>query len=441
MKETAGRILMMVENYFPQDTRVKNEAELLVNAGYDVSVIAFQGKGQARTGRVNGIMAYRVPHLELFKKTSPANLKGIALLALKLRASLGYLIEYCYFTLACLLVTSYVFVTRGFDVIHAHNPPDTLFVVALPFKLFGKKFVFDHHDLCPELYQSRYKTGEGFYTGLLRSLERWSLRFADVAIATNESYKRVQMERGHKNPRQIFVVRNGPNRMRMTPAAPSSRLRKMNKSIFCYIGSLNPQDGVDYLLRSLRYLLFELKRSDFYCVIMGTGDSLQDLRGLAENLQLNGCVELTGFVSDEELQANLAAADICLDPDPSSPLNDVSTWIKVMEYMAYAKPIVTFDLKETRFSARDAAIYVRPNNEAEFAEAIAQLMDRPELQKKMGDYGRRRVEDELQWAKVGKNLLAAYETLLPRKRMAFCEAHRDKTPTEGQVVAGSGKLE
>ncbi len=406
---------MMVENYFPQDTRVKNEAELLVNAGYDVSVIALQGQGQARTERVCGIMVYRVPHLELFNKTSPANLKGIALLALKLRASLGYLIEYCYFTLACSLVSTYVFVTRGFDVIHAHNPPDTLFVVALPFKLFGKKFVFDHHDLCPELYQSRYKTGEGFYTGLLRLCEWCSLRLADVAIATNESYKSVQMERAHKSPSQIFVVRNGPNRMRMTSAAPSARLKGMNKSVLCYIGSLNPQDGVDYLLRSLRYLLFELKRSDFHCVIMGSGDSLQDLRDLAEELQLNGTVELTGFVSDEDLQANLAAADICVDPDPSSPLNDVSTWIKVMEYMASSKPIVSFDLKETRFSAGEAAIYVEPNSEAEFAIALAQLMDQPELQKRMGSYGRHRVENELQWEKVGKNLLRAYETLFADK--------------------------
>src|SRR4030095_16758885 len=164
---------------------------------------------------------------------------------------------------------------------------------------------------------------------------------------------------------------------RMTPAAPSARLKGMNKSILCYIGSLNPQDGVDYLLRSLRHLLHGLKRSDFYCVIMGTGDSLKDLRDLAGTLQLNGCVELTGFVSDEELQANLAAADICVDPDPSSPLNDVSTWIKVMEYMAFGKPIVTYDLKETRFSAQNAALYVESNNEIEFAEAIAELMDQP----------------------------------------------------------------
>jgi glycosyltransferase involved in cell wall biosynthesis len=306
-------------------------------------------------------------------------------------------------------------VRRGFDVMHAHNPPDTLFLAAVPFKLLGKKFVFDQHDLCPELYRSRYSAAEGVYTRFLRMFEWCSLKLADVTIATNESYKQIQIERAHKNPADIFVVRNGPNQMRMTPAAPSARLKGMNKSILCYVGSLNPQDGVDYLLRSLRHLLHGLKRSDFYCVIMGTGDSLQDLRDLAGNLHLNGCVELTGFISDEDLQANLAAADICVDPDPSSPLNDVSTWIKVMEYMASAKPIVSFDLKETRFSARDAAIYVEPNNEAEFAEAIAQLMDQPELQNKMGTYGRHRVEEELQWAKVGKNLLSAYETLFGEK--------------------------
>src|SRR6266576_1389556 len=384
MRPSAARILMLVENHFPQDTRVRNEAVLLREAGYDVSVIALRKKGQVVTEVVNGIQVYRLPSLELFKKTSHGNLSRIGLLFLKLRSSVGYLVEYFYFTAACLGVSTYVFVRRGFDVIHAHNPPDTLFVVAIPFKLLGKKFVFDHHDLCPELYRSRYKTQEGFYTGLLRLFEWCSLKLADIAIATNESYKQVQTERAHKNPRDIFVVRNGPNQMRMTPVAPNVRLRGMNKCILCYVGSLNPQDGVDYLLRSLRYLLSDLKRSDFHCVIMGTGDSLQDLRSLADKLQLNDCVELPGFVSDEDLQVNLAAADICLDPDPSSPLNDLSTWIKVMEYMAYGKPIVAFDLKETRFSAGDAAVYVKPNKEAEFAEAIAQLMAQPELRKEMG---------------------------------------------------------
>jgi len=421
---------MWVENHFPQDTRVANEACLLADAGYKVEVIALRRQGQAARETWNGIEVYRVPTLELFKKTLATNGSRTNLLFVRLKSFLGYVVEYVYFTTACLTVSTYIFARRGFDVMHAHNPPDTLFLVALPFKLLGKKFVFDQHDLCPELYRSRYSAGEGFYTWFLRMFEWCSLKLADITIATNESYKQIQIERANKDPRHVFVVRNGPNQMRMTQAAPSARLKGMNKSILCYVGSLNPQDGVDYLLRSLRHLLHGLKRSDFYCVIIGTGDSLQDLRDLAGRLELNGCVELTGFVSDEDLQANLAAADICVDPDPSSPLNDVSTWIKVMEYMASAKPIVAFDLKETRFSARDAAIYVKPNNETEVAEAVAHLMDHPELHAKMGTYGRRRVEDELQWAKVGKNLLTAYETLLDREMNASCEAHRGKKSRE-----------
>ena len=415
MRASAVRILMLVENHFPQDTRVKNEAILLTESGYHVSVIALRKKGQVMTEVVNGVQVYRLPRLELFKKTSHGNLSRAGLLFLKLKSSLGYLFEYCYFTAACLVVSFYVFIRRGFDVIHAHNPPDTLFVVALPFKLLGKKFIFDHHDLCPELYRSRYRTGEGFFTRLLRVFEWCSLKLADITIATNESYKQVQMERAKRDPRTIFIVRNGPDKLRMSPVQPSSRLKAMNKCILCYVGSLNPQDGVDYLLRSLRYLLHDLKRSDFHCVIMGTGDSLQDLRDLAGTLQLNGCVELTGFVSDEDLQSNLAAADICVDPDPSSPLNDVSTWIKIMEYMAYAKPIVSFDLKETRFSAGKAALYVKPNGEAEFAKTIADLMAQPDLRQKMGSYGRWRVEQKLQWTKVGQNLLTAYGSLLAEK--------------------------
>jgi len=430
MMRSPTKVLMWVENNFPQDTRVANEARLLADAGYKVAVIALRSPGQAARETWNGIEVYRVPTLELFKKTVAGNCSRLKLLFLRLKSFLGYVVEYLYFTSACFLVSTYIFLRRGFDVMHAHNPPDTLFLVAAPFKLLGKKFVFDQHDLCPELYRSRYSAREGVYTRFLRVFEWCSLKLADVTIATNESYKQIQIERANKNPASIFVVRNGPNQMRMTPAAPSARLKAMNKSILCYVGSLNPQDGVDYLLRSLRHLLHGLKRSDFHCVIMGTGDSLQDLRDLAGRLELNGCVELTGFISDEDLQANLAAADICVDPDPSSPLNDVSTWIKIMEYMASAKPIVTFDLKETRFSARDAAIYVKPNNETQFAEAIAHLMDQPELQKEMGIYGRRRVEDEFQWTRVGKNLLTAYETLLGRKMKSSCEAHRSKKFTE-----------
>lgn len=405
---------MLLENNYPQDTRVRNEASLLTSAGYQVSVICLRKANQLPAEIVNGVRVFRVPRLELFQKTPDTKAGLLGRIWLKLKSFLGYLVEYSYFTTACFAVSCYVFLRHGFDVIHAHNPPDTLFLVALPFKLVGKRFVFDHHDLCPELYQSRYGAAPGFFTRLLGIFEWCSLKLADTVIATNESYKELQMLRAGKAPGKIFVVRNGPEGQRMIPAPPSARLRGMGKTILCYIGSLNPQDGVDYLLRSLKYLSHDLKRDDFHCIIMGSGDSLDDLRALADRLQLNGHVRLTGFVSDEELSENLAAADICVDPDPSSPLNDVSTWIKIMEYMAYAKPIVTFDLKETRFSARDAAVYVKPNDEAGFAQAIAELMGQPEKQRHMGAFGRQRVEQELQWAVVGRTLLEAYEQLLPR---------------------------
>lgn len=403
---------MLTESYYPADTRVRNEATLLQTAGYEVSVIALRTPGKPWHEVIDGVKVYRLPHIELFKKTVADGPGFLSNLVLKLKAFTGYAFEYFYFTAACFLLSCYIFVRYGFDAIHAHNPPDTLFLVALPFKLIGKKFVFDHHDLCPELYRSRYQTGECLPTRILRFVEWCTLRLADITIATNESYKRVQIERGGRDASQIFVVRNGPSARRMARVAPSERLRAMNKCILVYIGSLNPQDGVDYLLRSLHHLRRDLGRNDFHCVIMGSGDSLDDLRQLSAKLQLDENVELTGFVTDEVLQSNLAAADICVDPDPSSPLNDLSTWIKILEYMAYAKPIVTFDLTETRFSAQEAAEYVRPNDESAFAAAIATLIDDPERRLRMGDFGRRRVEEHLQWSVVGKNLLAAYGQLL-----------------------------
>jgi glycosyltransferase involved in cell wall biosynthesis len=413
MQSALNRVLMFVENNFPEDPRVKNEADTLTDAGYSVTVVALQGKHDTSVSKVvDDIQVYCIPRMTIFAKTRKDETVGLQRLWLRAVAVIGYMSEYLYFTAACFVMSLYVATKHGFDVIHAHNPPDTLFLVAAFYKPFGKKFVFDHHDLCPELYQSRYKAEKGFVTGMLSLFEKASLKLADVAIATNESYRAVHIERGKVRPERTFIVRNGPNLDRVASRSASERLRKLNKCILCYVGALNPQDGVDYLLRSLSDLVYKLNRKDFYCVIMGKGDSLEDLRALARDLNLEGYVELPGWVSEEDLMANLSAADICVDPDPSSPLNDVSTWIKIMEYMALGKPIVTYDLKETRWSAQDAALYVKPNNEMEFAEAVAQLMDRPDLRAKMGEFGKQRVERDLKWDVVGQNLLRAYETLL-----------------------------
>jgi glycosyltransferase involved in cell wall biosynthesis len=411
MKASVGRILMFVENAFPNDTRVKNECDALTGAGYAITVIALRKKNQSRFEQIGGVNVYRLPRLELFQKTPQENPTFVQRVWLKVKSLLGYVSEYVYFTSACFIMSVYVAFKHGFDVIHAHNPPDTLFMVALPWKLLGKKYIFDHHDLCPELYRSRYGAKHDLLARVLQWVEWGNLKLADVTIATNESYKQIQIERGGRKPETIFVVRNGPNQNRMQMPQPNKRLRELGKKILVYIGSLNPQDGVDYLLRSLRHLVYDLKREDFHCVIIGMGDSLEDLRELKEQLKLNGRVELTGYISDKELQENLAAADICVDPDPSSPLNDVSTWIKVMEYMAYGKPIVSFDLKETRFSAQEAGFFVPCNDELAFAKAVAKLMDDGALREQMGRFGRQRVEKELAWTVVSKNLLAAYAAL------------------------------
>jgi glycosyltransferase involved in cell wall biosynthesis len=411
MKDSAGKVLMFVENSFPNDTRVKNESDALTEAGYSVTVVALRKQGQARAELVQGVQVYRLPRLELFEKTPVENPTLFQRIGLKVKSLLGYVSEYVYFTGACLVMSLVVAWKHGFDVIHAHNPPDTLFLVALPWKLLGKKYIFDHHDLCPELYRSRYGARHDFVARVLQWVEWGNLKLANVTIATNESYKRIQIERGGRKPESIYIVRNGPNRSRMQVAPPSPRLRDLQKTILVYIGSLNPQDGVDYLLRSLRHLVYDLGRRDFHCVVIGSGDSLEDLRELSRKLELDGQVELTGYIPDQELQAHLSAADICVDPDPSSPLNDVSTWIKVMEYMACGKPIVSFDLKETRYSAQEAGLFVPCNDELAFAKGIVKLMDDRELREKMGRFGRQRVDQELQWSVVSRNLVSAYASL------------------------------
>jgi glycosyltransferase involved in cell wall biosynthesis len=407
-----GKVLMLVENAYPNDTRVKNEADALTDAGYSVTVVALRRAGQPSREDVDNVHVYRVPRLELFRKTPRDHATRLQRLVLGLQALVGYITEYLYFTSACLAMSLYVACRHGFDVLHAHNPPDTLFLVALPWKLVGKKYIFDHHDLCPELYRSRYGAANNLLPTLLAWIEWANLKLADVVIATNESYRAIQIQRGGRRADTIVVVRNGPSHRRMRIVQPTPRLRELQKNILVYIGALNPQDGVDYLLRSLKYLSSDLGRTDFHCMIIGSGDSLDDLRRLAIRLQLNGHVEFTGYISDTDLERHLAAADICVDPDPSSPLNDVSTWIKVMEYMAYAKPIVAFDLRETRVSAQGAALFVPCNDEHAFARALATLMDDPALRQTMGRVGRDRVETELQWSVVSKNLLRAYDIVL-----------------------------
>jgi glycosyltransferase involved in cell wall biosynthesis len=405
---------MLVENCFPADTRVRNEAFTLARNGYAVAVIALQKAGERRHEIVDGVSVYRVPRLTVFQKLPEGKRSVIGAAFNKVRVVAGYVAEYLYFTTVCLAVSVYVAFKEGFDVVHAHNPPDTLVVVGAFHKLFGKKFVFDHHDLSPELYRSRYKEGGSLIVRGLQLFETLSCKLANVVIATNESYKAIDIERNGVRPERVFIVRNGPDLSRVRLVEPDAALKATGKTILGYIGAMNPQDGVDYLLRALSHLRRTMKRTDFFCVLIGDGDSREELIRLAAELRIDDHVLFTGFIPDEDMVRYLSTAEICLDPNPSSPLNDVSTWIKVMEYMALGKPLVSFDLKETRFSAGPAALYVPPNDEARFAEAVATLMDDPAKRAEMGECGRARVQHEFGWHVTSLNLLKAYDRLFVR---------------------------
>jgi len=399
MASAGRRVLMLLENQpFPQDGRVRRESFALADAGYQVTVICPRNGDQPRREVVNGVRVMRYPQ-------PPAG-NGLA----------GYLAEYGYSTAISFLLSLWVAIRGGFDVIHSHNPPDTMFVIGAFFKLFGKKYVFDHHDLSPEMYNARFGgRGNKLVFKALVLLERLSCMVADEVIATNESYREMEMRRDKVSPSHITIVRNGPELGRIKRVDPDPELKAMNKTIIGYVGIMGYQDGVDYLLRAFHHLVHELNRTDFYAVLVGTGDAWNDLRKLSTKLGLDQHVRFTGTVSDADLRRYLSSADICVDPDPSNPFNDRSTMIKVTEFMALAKPIVAFDLTENRFTAQQAAEFVPANDERAFAHALADLMDDPERQARMGAFGRRRIEESLAWGHWSPKLLDVYESLFAKQ--------------------------
>ncbi len=410
---------MLLENHFPEDVRVRQEAYTLTEAGYKVTVIAqFSSKEQKTWESVNGVSVYRIPLVNIFQKGTPKRKAAtpfsffLNILSL-VKSSVGYLLEYLYFTGMCFVLSLVIAFREGFDAIHLHNPPNSPFLIGVFYKLFGKKFVFDHHDLAPELYLARVGVRRSFIYKVLLLEEILCVWSADMVIATNESYKRIDIKRGRKKPESIFVVRNGPDLTQnvFQPVPPDKELLKMGRKILVYIGVMGPQDGVDYLVRALHKLVNELGRTDFYSLIIGPGEEVEHLQKLSAELDLGPYVRFTGFIPKADLIRYVSTADICLDPNPSNPLNDYSTWVKVLEYMAFGKPIVSFDLKETRYSAGEAAVYVPPNDELAYAKAIATLMDDPERRNRMGAYGLKRMREHLSWQHVSKNLLAGYRWL------------------------------
>ena len=385
------RVLILVENLpSPFDRRVWQEACTLRDAGYSVSIICPTGKGHERHFEIiQGIHIWRydLPEAE---------------------GAMGYLLEYATALAWTLFLSLKVFFTRGFDIVHACNPPDLLYLVGSFYKLFGKKFVFDHHDLCPELYEAKFGRKDALYR-LMLFFERWTFRVADLSIATNESYRRIAIERGGMPPERVFVVRSGPSLERMKVVPPVPALRKGRKYLVGYVGVMGKQEGIDLLLQAVAHVV--KKRNDVHFGLVGGGTSLQEMKDLALALGVGDYVTFTGRVPDAEMLAMLNTADVCVNPDVANAMNDLSTMNKIMEYMALGKPIVQFDLTEGRFSAQEASLYARRNDPLDLAAKIVELLDDPERRARMGAFGRRRIEEQLEWRHEAPRLLAAYAVL------------------------------
>jgi glycosyltransferase involved in cell wall biosynthesis len=389
------RVLIIVENEsVPHDRRVWVECQTLVAAGFGVSVVCPKDPGDPWYEVVDGVHLHKFP-------APPVS-----------RGKLGFAFEYTYSWFMAAALTLRALRYEGFDAIQACNPPDTYFALALPFKLLGKRFVFDHHDLAPEMYMSRFGRSDGFVLRCLFALERATFWAADYVISTNESFREVALTRGRKDPSAVTVVRNGPALERMRRRAPRHELKQGKRFLCCWLGVVGPLAGIDLALRAARHLVYEMGRRDCHFTFIGAGECLDDLQRLARDLGLEGWVTFTGWAEDDVWFDYLSTADIGLHPNPKDPKNDVSTMIKAMEYMAFELPIVAFDLRETRASAGDAAAYATPNDFVAYATLIAQLLDDPERRAEMGRVGRRRIEQGLSWDHQKARYVEVYERLL-----------------------------
>jgi glycosyltransferase involved in cell wall biosynthesis len=395
MTDRPRRVLILVENLpSPFDRRVWQEATTLRAHEYEVSIICPTGKGYERREEViDGISIYRY-RLPFEARNGP-----------------GYLLEYSVALFSTFWLAWKVWFRRGFDAIHACNPPDLLFLVGGFFKIFlRKKFLFDHHDISPELYEAKFGRRDGLWRVMVL-LERWTFKTADISIATNESYKKIAITRGGMTPERVFVVRSGPTLDRLKILPPRPELRRGRRYLIGYVGVMGVQEGIDYLLRAAQYLIKDLGRDDVHFGLVGGGTALDKMKRLATDLGINDHITFTGRVPDQEMLEMLNTADVCVNPDSANPMNDQSTMNKIMEYMALGKPIVQFDLTEGRFSAQEASLYAAKNDPVDLARKIVELLDDPGRRARMGAYGRNRVLNELEWRYEEPKLLAAYDAL------------------------------
>jgi len=393
--EVKHRVLIIVQNLpVPFDRRVWLECQALVSAGYRVAVVCPKGRGDPGYQVIDTVELYK------YRPYAPGG------------SNLSFAAEYVYSFLATTWMALKAGRSGRFAVLQACNPPDIFWPLAMAFRaLAGTRFVFDHHDLCPELYESRFPEGPKLPYKGLRALERRTHRVADHVICTNDSYRKIAMARSGKRATDVTVVRTGPDPQRLRRGEARPELRRGRRFLAAYIGVMGPQDGVDIIVRAASILVHELGREDIAFTLIGSGDCFRDLVALRDELGLAGHVEFTGRAPDELVSCILSTADVGLSPDPKNPLNDVSTMNKTLEYMAFELPVVAFDLRETRVSAGDAALYVKPNDVHDYAAAIAELMDDEPERARLGKLGRARVEQELAWCHQERAYLGVYERL------------------------------
>ena len=394
-KTRGRRVLIIVENLpCPFDRRVMQEARTLTAAGYVVSIICPKAPGFEKSFEtIDGIHIHR--------HVLPREADG----------ALGYALEYGVALFMEFWLSLKVFFGRGFDILHACNPPDTIFLIGRFYKLFGRKFVFDHHDINPELYEAKFGK-RGFGQKLLLWLERMTFRTADLVISTNESYRHIALTRGGVKSGDVFVVRSGPDLRRMMQVPPNPALKHGRKYLVGYVGVMGKQEGIDLLLQAVQLIVLHLERTDIHFGLVGGGTELPAMQQLARDLGIADYVTFTGRVPDAELLEMLNTADICVNPDRANEMNDRSTMNKIMEYMALGKPVVQFDLTEGRVSAGDASWYARPNDVADLAQKMVSLLGDELQRRRMGAIGRDRIEHVLSWQHEAPRLLGAYEHLL-----------------------------
>jgi glycosyltransferase involved in cell wall biosynthesis len=410
-------VLIIVQNLpVPLDRRVWLECEALVANGYEVSVICPKGPGDPSRQLIDGVHIYK------YKPAPEA--KGL----------LGFALEFGYSWLRTAWLSFAVWRRRRFDVMQACNPPDTYWLLARLWRARAVRFVFDHHDLNPELLRSRFGEPEDLLRRLelraLTWLERMTFQTAERVISTNESYKRIAIDRGRRNPETVTVVRSGPDTRAMRPVYPAGPPQQERALSLVYLGIMGPQDNVDLLLDVMEHLVHKRGRTNVHATLLGFGDCLQDLRRRTTELELDDWVTFTGRADRNMIADHLSVADVGLSPDLKTPLNDLSTMNKTMEYMAYALPSVSFDLVETQVSGGDAVICVPSGDVEAFADAVEELLDNPDLRLSMAKRARARVARELDWRPQARAYVGVFDELLGN-------AHRD-TATGPLGDAGSG---